>query len=74
MFLVNGIGTIDCDYRGEIKIILSTCGEIPVSLNAGDRIAQGVISALTRVELIETDHLSTTVRGDGGFGSTSRAI
>ncbi len=70
VFLVNGVGTIDSDYRGEIKIILSTCSSTPIVLKAGDRIAQGVVQKVERALLLEADSLSNTIRGDGGFGST----
>ncbi len=70
VFLVNGIGTIDSDYRGEIKIILSTISETPITLNAGDRIAQGVVLTIVRPRVMEVDSLSETQRGEGGFGST----
>jgi len=70
VFLVNGVGTIDCDYRGEIKIIMSTCLNKPVEIKAGDRIAQGVIAAVFQPEIIEVSQLTETERGAGGFGST----
>jgi len=70
VFLVNGVGTIDADYRGEIKIILSTCLSEPVVLKPGDRIAQGVLARVDRALIVEADALSLTDRGDGGFGST----
>jgi dUTP pyrophosphatase len=70
VFLVNGIGTIDSDYRGEIKIIMSTCGMRPVTLEAGERIAQGVIVKIERAQIILAEDLSQTLRGEGGFGST----
>jgi len=70
VFLVNGIGTIDSDYRGEIKIILSTCSDEPVVLKAGDRIAQGVVMHIEKVGIEEAEFLTETDRGEGGFGST----
>ena len=70
VFLVNGIGTIDADYRGEIKVIMSTCGQRPVVLEAGERIAQGVLSIVEQCQIESTEALTSTVRGDGGFGST----
>src|SRR4051812_44400588 len=70
VFLVNGVGTIDSDYRGEIKIIMSTCLSHPVHLKAGDRIAQGVLVKVERASLIQVSDLNATLRGDGGFGST----
>ncbi|MGA0163170.1 MAG: dUTP diphosphatase [Bdellovibrionota bacterium] len=70
VFLVNGIGTIDADYRGEIKIIMSTCSSEPVILEAGERVAQGVLMAVEQAEISEATELSETERGSGGFGST----
>jgi dUTP pyrophosphatase len=70
VFLVNGIGTIDSDYRGEVKIILSTISQEPVYLKAGDRIAQGVLAAVVQATLAWTSALSATERAEGGFGST----
>jgi dUTP pyrophosphatase len=70
IFLVNGVGTIDSDYRGEIKIIMSTCMNKPVEIKAGDRIAQGVIAAVVQPQIVEVSELSETERGSGGFGST----
>lgn len=70
IFLVNGIGTIDSDYRGEIKIILSTCANDFVEIKAGDRIAQGVIVPVVQAEILQVSELSLTERGAGGFGST----
>lgn len=70
VFLVNGVGTIDSDYRGEIKILLSTCSIDPVALAAGERIAQGVVSKIERPLIEEARELSDTIRGSGGFGST----
>lgn len=73
IFLVNGIGTIDSDYRGEIKIILSTIQDEPVQLKAGERVAQGVLASYVSAEIAETENLSESQRGAGGFGSTGRA-
>jgi len=70
VFLVNGVGTIDADYRGEIKIILSTCKNADVILQAGDRIAQGVLAPVFQAVIVEANQLSSTSRGVGGFGST----
>lgn len=70
VFLVNGIGTIDADYRGEIKIIMSTCSSEPVILESGERVAQGVLMAVEQAEISEATELSETERGSGGFGST----
>lgn len=68
--LVNGIGTIDSDYRGEIKVILINWGEEDFVIENGDRIAQMVIARYERVEWETADELSDTERGSGGFGHT----
>jgi dUTP pyrophosphatase len=68
--MVNTPGTIDADYRGEIKIIMINFGENVVSFNQGDRVAQLVICPVTRVHLVEVVTLDDTERGSGGFGST----
>ncbi|MGB9600915.1 MAG: dUTP diphosphatase [Myxococcota bacterium] len=68
--LLNSPGTIDPDYRGEIKIILSNISRQPFTVNYMDRIAQMVISRFERIEWIEVEELSETLRGDGGFGHT----
>jgi dUTP pyrophosphatase len=67
---LNTPGTIDADYRGEVKVILVNLSNAPVTLKRGDRIAQLVIAAVARATLIEADALTGTVRGSGGFGST----
>ena len=68
--LVNGIGTIDSDYRGEIKVILINWGDEDFVIENGDRIAQMVIAKYERVEWEQSDNLSDTERGSGGFGHT----
>lgn len=68
--LVNGIGTIDSDYRGEIKVILINWGEEDFVIENGDRIAQMVIARYERVEWEQTEDLTETERGSGGFGHT----
>jgi len=70
--LLNSPGTVDSDYRGELEVILVNLGAEPFTLKNGDRIAQMVISPVTRPSLFETDSLSETERGSGGFGSTGR--
>ncbi len=70
--LVNAPGTIDADYRGEVAVILVNLGQAPVAFARGDRIAQLVISPVTRAELELVDDLSHSTRGAGGFGSTGR--
>ncbi len=68
--LVNGIGTIDADYRGEIGVILVNLGEKDFVVNGGDRIAQLVVAKYEKVEIVESMKLSNTQRGGKGFGST----
>jgi dUTP pyrophosphatase len=68
--LVNTPGTIDADYRGEIKIIMINLSNIDFELAPGERIAQMVVSRFEQVEWDETDSLSDSDRGAGGFGST----
>jgi dUTP pyrophosphatase len=68
--VLNAPGTIDSDYRGEIKVILVNLGQEPFRITRGMRIAQIVIARHERAELVETDTLSETARGAGGYGST----
>lgn len=68
--LTNGIGTIDSDYRGEIKIALINWGEEPFTVNNGDRVAQMVVCRYEQAVLEAADELSETTRGAGGFGHT----
>ena len=68
--LVNTPGTIDADYRGEIKVILVNLSTIPFVINDGERICQMVVAKHERVEWEETAELNATVRGAGGFGHT----
>ena len=70
--LLNGPGTIDADYRGEIRVILANLGSEPVTLSRGERIAQLVIAPVARARLERADALPDTKRQDGGFGSTGR--
>lgn len=65
-----GIGTIDSDYRGEVQVMLRNTGLNAVEVKRGDRIAQGVIAPVIRVDFEVVDKLDDTVRGDGGFGSS----
>lgn len=67
---LNTPGTIDSDYRGEVKVILANLGDAPFPIARGDRIAQLVPAPVQRATLIETDTLDETARGSGGFGST----
>ncbi len=68
--LVNTPGTIDADYRGEIKVILINLGQESVKINRGDRIAQMVVSPIVQAQLLEVTELDETNRSSGGFGST----
>jgi dUTP pyrophosphatase len=68
--LLNSPGTIDADYRGEIRVILINHGSEAVTIRAGDRIAQMIVGPVTRVDWMEVDELDVTERGGGGFGHT----
>lgn len=68
--LVNGIGTIDSDYRGEVKIALINWGDEPFVISNGERVAQMVAARYEKVEFTVADKLSETERGSGGFGHT----
>lgn len=69
---VNAPGTVDADYRGEIKVNLINHGREPFTVTRGERIAQMVVAPVTRVEWEEVEDLDDTERGAGGFGSTGR--
>ena len=69
---LNTPGTIDSDYRGEVKVILANLGDASVAVRRGERIAQLVPAAVTRATLVEVASLDVTERGSGGFGSTGR--
>jgi dUTP pyrophosphatase len=68
--VLNSPGTIDADYRGEIKVILINLSNEPFTINNGDRIAQMVIAAHETAEFVQVEELSETQRGSGGFGHT----
>jgi dUTP pyrophosphatase len=71
--VLNAPGTIDCDYRGEVKVLLVNFGAHPFEIARGMRIAQLVVARYQRVELVEANEaLGETARGEGGFGSTGR--
>ena len=70
--VLNTPGTIDSDYRGEIKIILFNHGDKDFLINDKDRIAQMILTPVIKMNLEETDNLPETVRGEGGFGSTGK--
>lgn len=67
---LNSPGTVDSDYRGEIKVILINLSKEPMTIKRGDRIAQLIIAPVMRAKLEEVDSLSETSRGSGGFGHT----
>lgn len=70
--MVNAPGTIDCDFRGHIHVLLINHGDEPFPIRRGDRIAQMVVAPVVRVLWSEASDLPTTTRGEGGFGSTGR--
>ena len=69
---LNTPGTIDSDYRGEVKVILANLGQEPFPIRRGERIAQLVPAPVLRADFVEASELSGTERGAGGFGSTGR--
>jgi len=71
--LPNSPGTIDPDYRGELRVIMQNLGAEPVTLSRGERIAQLVFARFEAPTVVEVDTLSETERGEHGFGSTGRA-
>jgi dUTP pyrophosphatase len=68
--LLNSPGTIDADYRGEVKVILINLGSEPFTIQRGERIAQLVIAPVMQAAFVEASEVSETARGTGGFGST----
>jgi len=70
--VLNTPGTIDSDYRGEIKVIIYNHGNSNFIINNGDRIAQMVLSPIIKMDLEEVKNLPKTIRGEGGFGSTGK--
>jgi dUTP pyrophosphatase len=68
----NAPGTIDADYRGEVKVLLVNWGRVPFTVTRGERIAQLVVAPVAHATLEVVTELSATVRGDGGFGHTGR--
>ena len=68
--LLNSPGTVDSDYRGEVRVILANLGQDPFVVERGDRIAQLVVAAVAEVTVEEVEELDPTHRGAGGFGST----
>ena len=70
--VLNTPGTIDSDYRGELKVIIYNHGNKDFVINNGDRIAQMILAPVIKIELEETVNLPKTIRGEGGFGSTGK--
>ncbi|GFO83303.1 MAG: deoxyuridine 5'-triphosphate nucleotidohydrolase [Methyloceanibacter sp.] len=68
--VLNSPGTIDADYRGEVKVLLVNLGEAPFEICRGDRIAQVVVAPVAQVEPVAVESVTETDRGQGGFGST----
>ena len=71
--ILNSPGTIDSDYRGEVKIILMNFGKENFKISAGDRIAQLIVSKIYNAKIEEVDDLNSSKRGDGGFGHTGKS-
>jgi dUTP pyrophosphatase len=71
--VLNSPGTVDAGYRGEIGVILANFGDEPFAVSVGDRIAQLVVAAVTQAEISETTFVTSSERGEGGFGSTGKA-
>lgn len=70
--VLNTPGTIDSDYRGEIKVLLKNHGPYTITFAAGERIAQGIIAKVEKPIILEVEELTETERGEGGFGSTGK--
>ncbi len=70
--LVNAVGTIDSDYRGELKIPMINLSNEPYTINNGERVAQLIIAKYERVDIVEVEELEESARGTGGFGSTGK--
>ena len=69
-----GAGVIDSDYTGEVKVVLFNCDSVnPLVIKSGDRIAQLILEKIECPEVVEVSDLNSTIRGDGGFGSTGTA-
>lgn len=71
--MVNAPGTIDADYRGEIRVILINHGQEPFVINSGDRIAQLIVAPVCQADMVLVEQLAETERGSGGFGHTGHA-
>ena len=71
--VLNSPGTIDSDYRGEVGVVLANLGHAPFEIRRGERIAQLIVHAVARADLVEVSEVRDTKRGNGGFGSTGRS-
>jgi dUTP pyrophosphatase len=71
--VINSPGTVDADYRGEVKVILVNLGQGSITIEPGERIAQLIIAPVAHAHVVEVDQLGTTTRGPGGFGHTGRS-
>ena len=71
--VVNSPGTVDADYRGEVKVILVNLGQDPLTIKPEERIAQLIIAPVARAQLVEVEQLMSTTRGPGGFGHTGKS-
>lgn len=69
---LNSPGTVDADYRGELKVVLINLSNEPQALHPGDRVAQMVVQKVEKVTLVQVHEISSTTRGDGGFGHTGK--
>lgn len=72
LMVVNSPGTVDADYRGELKVIMANISDKNEIINHGDRVAQLVFSPVTQARFLQAESLSVTERGTGGFGSTGK--
>ena len=72
MLVVNGPGTVDADYRGEVKVIVGNFGHHPFTVERGMRIAQMVVQEVPKAQIEEVEQVPETLRGEGGFGSSGR--
>ncbi len=70
--IVNSPGTVDSDYRGEVKVCLINLGKTTFEIKKGDRIAQAVVSPVVQVKIKRVEYLDETLRGEGGFGHTGK--
>jgi dUTP pyrophosphatase len=70
--VLNTPGTIDSDYRGEIKVLLINLGSVDFEIKKGERIAQAVVAPVVQAKISQAEHLNDTNRGSGGFGSTGK--